>query len=66
MAQVMGSAGKPVHGAVAAALRRNRGYGEQRPNVWLPLSPKTLILELLLCGHSLGAGIAGLLALVCL
>jgi len=28
MAQVMGSTGKPVHGAVAAALRRNRGYGE--------------------------------------
>ena len=28
MAKVMGSVGKPVHGAVAAALRRNRGYGE--------------------------------------
>jgi hypothetical protein len=33
MAEAMGSAGKPVHGAVAAALRRNRGYGELWSNV---------------------------------
>ena len=62
MAQVMGSAGKPVHGAVAAALRRNRGYGEILNCLELHFSFK--VLELLLCGHSLGAGIAGLLALV--
>ncbi|PVF95748.1 hypothetical protein CPB86DRAFT_787758 [Serendipita vermifera] len=46
MAQVMGGNGGPVHSAVRAALRRNRGY------------------ELVMSGHSLGAAVAGLLALM--
>ncbi|KAG9119280.1 hypothetical protein FRC07_005758 [Ceratobasidium sp. 392] len=44
-AELMGLQGKPVHTAVANALRANRGY------------------ELILTGHSLGAGVASLLAL---
>ncbi|KAG8790624.1 hypothetical protein FRC12_011438 [Ceratobasidium sp. 428] len=45
-AELMGLHGKPVHTAVANALRTNRGY------------------ELILTGHSLGAGVASLLALI--
>jgi len=45
-AQLMGLPGKPVHTAVANALRKNRGY------------------ELVLTGHSLGAAVASLLALI--
>ncbi|QRV72315.1 Lipase (class 3) [Ceratobasidium sp. AG-Ba] len=45
-AELMGLPGKPVHDAVANALRANRGY------------------ELILTGHSLGAGVASLLALM--
>ncbi|TDL29019.1 alpha/beta-hydrolase [Rickenella mellea] len=45
MARAMGEKGKPVHGAVRDALKRNKGY------------------ELVLCGHSFGAGVAALLAL---
>ncbi|KAG8741155.1 hypothetical protein FRC10_003253 [Ceratobasidium sp. 414] len=47
-AELMGLPGKPVHTAIANALRANRGY------------------ELVLTGHSLGAGVASLLALVSL
>lgn len=62
MAQVMGGNGKPVHAAVKAALRRNRGYGQSIETRIRTALIKTI--ELVMSGHSLGAGVAGLLALV--
>ncbi|KIJ32331.1 hypothetical protein M422DRAFT_35874 [Sphaerobolus stellatus SS14] len=46
LARAMGSKGKRMHAAVAAALSKNKKY------------------ELVLCGHSLGAGLATLFALM--
>lgn len=64
LAQVMGGNGQPVHAAVRAALRRNRGYGKWRFG-WILDVLTRLLVELVTSGHSLGAAVAGLLALVC-
>lgn len=65
MSKVMGAHGRPVHVAVKDALRKNKGYGESsHPDIQGP--PLKLLLDLVLCGHSLGAGVAALLGLVCL
>ena len=64
LAQVMGGNGQPVHAAVRAALRRNRGYGKWCLLGYYGRLPR-LLVELVTSGHSLGAAVAGLLALVC-
>jgi putative lipase involved disintegration of autophagic bodies len=65
-AELMGLPGKPVHTAVANALRANRGYGECLYSLKHGCQVSVYIcVELVLTGHSLGAGIASLLALVC-
>lgn len=66
MARAMGDIGRPVHLAVHEALTYNLGYGE--PNY--PSTERSLCRlltrasELILCGHSLGAGVASMLGLV--
>ena len=62
MAQVMAAKGRPVHRAVQEALYKNRGYGTD-PDCEIFLTADSS-LELILTGHSLGAGVAALLALV--
>ena len=66
MARAMGCRGKPVHVAVRRALRRNDGYSE----FCIVVCPAVKHIQcycpsdLIICGHSLGAGVAALLALV--
>ena len=62
MARAMGSKGKPLHRVLRQALKKNAGYGVSV--VTLIAFILTCFLELILCGHSLGAGVAALLALV--
>lgn len=63
MAHAMGDVGKPVQLAVHEALLHNPDYG-----TFMFFCSVTkflyLVAELVLCGHSLGAGVAGLLGLV--
>ena len=66
MARAMGSRGKPVHIAVRQALRRNESYGKNYPLFDVCLGSSVIcLIDLVICGHSLGAGVAALLALVC-
>jgi hypothetical protein len=62
MAHTMGDVDRPVQLAVSEALRRCPGYGE--PATSFVLVKLECALELVLCGHSLGAGVAALLGLV--
>ncbi len=64
MAKAMGDVGKPVQIAVQEALHRNPGYGT--PFLVYGLLSPTNVVDLVICGHSLGAGVAALLGLVCL
>lgn len=65
MARVMGGKGKPVYIAVRHALKQNDGYSEFRLVTDFLVSERSaILLDLIICGHSLGAGVAGLLALV--
>ena len=64
LARAMGSKGKPVHEAVSVALSRNPGYGASHTQLRRALFVEDEHTELVLCGHSLGAGVASLLALV--
>ncbi|KAI0250528.1 hypothetical protein BJV78DRAFT_1376372 [Lactifluus subvellereus] len=52
MSLAMGGRGRPVFTAVKEALSRNQGYGKF-----------ALCSRLVMCGHSLGAGVAGVLGL---
>ena len=63
MTRAMGAPGKPVHVAVRQALRKNKGYCTFPRLLW-KLCAHPWRIALVLCGHSLGAGVAGLLALV--
>ena len=65
MARAMGDIGKPVHRVVGDALRKNLGYGTLFWFFFEPLVGSHWLIELVLCGHSLGAGVAALLGLVC-
>ncbi len=58
----MGARGRPVFTAVKEALSRNEGYGKSCLccHEWL----QSDFVELVMCGHSLGAGVAGVLGLV--
>ncbi len=62
MSLAMGGRNRPVFTAVKEALSRNQGYGKScsYSHEWL-LSD---FVELVMCGHSLGAGVAGVLGLV--
>lgn len=65
MARAMGAPGKPVHVAVRDALKRNRGYCMRLSYTYAPPVCSPFVLTaLVMCGHSLGAGVAALLALV--
>lgn len=65
LARAMGAPGKPVHVVVRNSLRRNKGYCE-----WTTMRSNSCdailfrLLALVLSGHSLGAGVAALLAIV--
>jgi sn1-specific diacylglycerol lipase len=63
MSLTMGGRGRPVFIAVEEALSRNQGYGK----FFLLCSHEwhqSDFVELVMCGHSLGAGVAGVLGLV--
>lgn len=66
MAKAMGESGKPVQLAVQEALYHNPGFGEHLYVLWRGCNFDTSISDLVLCGHSLGAGVAAILGLVCL
>lgn len=66
MARIMGAKGAPVHEAVRAAMKSCKGYGSC--TVLLRISPRACTecgdAELVMCGHSLGSGVAALLGMV--
>jgi len=62
MAKAMGDIGKPVQLAVQEALYNNPGFGEFYNLISGPAL--NIFTDLLLCGHSLGAGVATILGLV--
>lgn len=64
MARAMGAPGKPVHIAVRDALKRNRGYCTRLSYTCALVYSYFVSTALVMCGHSLGAGVAALLALV--
>jgi len=69
MAKLMGDAGKPVHSAVLDALHHNPDYGLFFLCVRCVYRDLELMMtfpELVLCGHSLGAGVAAILGMVAL
>jgi hypothetical protein len=62
MAQAMGGVGNPVHIAVHAALEKNPEYGINMTTFLYCRA--NIFLDLVLCGHSLGAGVAAMLGMV--
>lgn len=62
MSKVMGGVDKPLHRGVRDALRKHPRYGET--GVHLPVCNLPDVSDLVITGHSLGAGVATLLALV--
>jgi sn1-specific diacylglycerol lipase len=62
MSLSMGGRNRPVFIAVREALSRNQGYGKScsHSHDWLPSD----FVELVMCGHSLGAGVAAVLGMV--
>lgn len=65
LARAMGCKCKPVHDAVLAALLKNPHYGKKNMvHSYIGAHIDYVLSELILCGHSLGAGVATLLALV--
>lgn len=62
LARAMGDVGKPVQLAIHEALHRNPDFGA--PLMSITRSKAEPLTELVMCGHSLGAGVAALLGLV--
>lgn len=63
LAKAMGDIGKPVHLAVLEALYNNPDYGTYIYYPWIPGLIGSFP-DLILCGHSLGAGVAAILGMV--
>ena len=65
LARAMGDIGKPVHLAVLEALYNNPDYGMLSSFCQDETNFQVIhLLDLILCGHSLGAGVASILGMV--
>ena len=65
LAKAMGSVGKPVHLAVMEALHSHPDFGKIHADSRVTHQSELCGgLDLIICGHSLGAGVAAILGLV--